>query len=219
MGGCQAWIEMSVDRSRLARASYVVAPRLLGAVLVSTVSDVTVSIRITEVEAYDGSNDAASHAYRGQTRRNEVMFGPAGFLYCYFTYGMHWCANIVCGVAGQATAVLLRAGEVIEGSEVARARRGGSGRDRDLARGPARLASCLGISGLHNGRDLCDPDSDVRLASLARHRRVIRTGPRVGISAATDRQWRFWLDGDVTVSQFRAGRRAPLARSGQTDAS
>src|SRR5215217_2588813 len=117
-----------------------VAPRLLGAVLRHD----GVALRLTELEAYDGAHDPGSHAFRGQTPRNTVMFGPAGHLYTYFTYGMHHCANVVCGPEGTASAVLLRAGEVVDGLELARARRGSSP-DRDLARGPARLCKALGL--------------------------------------------------------------------------
>ena len=123
-----------------------VAPDLLGA----HVSHRGVTIRLTEVEAYDGPNDPGSHAYRGLTPRTGVMFGPPGGLYVYFSYGMHWCANLVCGSEGTASAVLMRAGEVVEGIEVARSRRGGVV-DRDLARGPARLAQALGLSREQNG--------------------------------------------------------------------
>ena len=111
------------------------------------------ALRLTEVEAYDGANDAGSHAYRGRTPRNAVMFGPPGHLYCYFTYGMHVCCNVVTGAEGVASAVLLRAGEVIEGIELARSRRPGAS-DRDLARGPARLCRALGIELSDNGNDL-----------------------------------------------------------------
>ncbi len=126
-----------------------VAPRLLGAVL----RHADVAVRITEVEAYDGPDDPGSHAYRGRTDRNAVMFGPPGRLYVYFTYGMHYCCNVVCGPAGTPSAVLLRAGEVVEGTEAARARRG-SAIDRDLARGPARLCQALAISREQNGVEL-----------------------------------------------------------------
>jgi len=136
---------VTVDREALATTSLDVAPLLLDAVLVSTVDGAEVGVRLTEVEAYDGLDDPASHAYRGETPRNAVMFGPAGFLYCYFTYGMHWCANVVCGPDGVATAVLLRAGEVVRGVDVARSRRPAARSLRDLARGPARLAQSLGL--------------------------------------------------------------------------
>lgn len=210
---------LTVERERLVLPSYVLAPRLLGAVLTSDVGGTTVSVRLTEVEAYHGGDDAASHAFRGQTKRNAVMFGPAGFLYTYFTYGMHWCANIVCGVEGQATAVLLRAGEIVDGLDAARGRRHDPPRDRDLARGPARLAQALGLGAAQNGADLCDAESFVRLTSMPRRRGAVVIGPRVGITAAIERPWRFWLDGDSTVSAFKAGRRKPAGPTRHTDVS
>src|SRR5690349_24719137 len=120
---------MTVDRGRLARPALLVAPLLLGAVVESERGGERVAVRLTEVEAYEGAADPASHAFRGRTARTAVMFGPAGHLYCYFTYGMHWCANVVCGADGVAAAVLLRAGEVIDGIDVARARRPAARRD------------------------------------------------------------------------------------------
>jgi DNA-3-methyladenine glycosylase len=199
---------MTIDRARLARPSVVVAPRLLGAVIVSDVGGERVAVRLTEVEAYEGQDDPASHAFRGLTPRTAVMFGPAGHLYCYFTYGMHWCANVVCGVEGVASAVLLRAGEVVEGADVARARRPAARRAADLARGPARLATCLGLARAQNGLDLCSPESPVRLESVpTRRTQAVASGPRVGISVATDHPWRFWVPDDPTVSPFKAGGR------------
>jgi DNA-3-methyladenine glycosylase len=199
---------MDPDRQRLAGPALGVAPRLLGAVLTSSVGGEPVSVRLTEVEAYEGADDPASHAYRGPTPRTDVMFGPPGYLYCYFTYGMHWCANVVCGEDGRAAAVLLRAGEVVAGVDVARVRRPAARSLRELARGPARLATCLGLDGATNGADLCSPDSPVRLTGVrARRPRGVRTGPRVGIAAAADRPWRFWLDGEASVSAFKAGGR------------
>jgi len=208
---------LTVDRARLARPSFVIAPRLLGAVVVSEVDGRLVAIRLTEVEAYHGADDPASHAYRGETKRNAIMFGSAGFLYTYFTYGMHWCANIVCGVEGQPTAVLLRAGEIVDGLDTARERRHDPRHDRDLARGPARLASALGLNATQNGADLCSAASPVRLASMPRRRGVVVAGPRVGITVAVDRPWRFWLEGDPTVSVYKAGRRKSRGSTGQTD--
>jgi DNA-3-methyladenine glycosylase len=197
-----------VARDWLARPALTLAPRLLGAVLVSEVGGARVAVRLTEVEAYEGRDDPASHAFRGETMRTAVMFGPPGHLYSYFTYGMHWCANIVCGPDGVAAAVLLRAGEVVEGLDAARARRPAARRDTDLARGPARLATCLGLAAGQNGVDLCDPAAQVRLESVpARRLPRISSGPRVGISVATDREWRFWLEGAPTVSTFKAGGR------------
>ena len=192
---------------------------MLGAVLVSTVGGAEVAVRLTEVEAYEGTEDPASHAFRGETARNGVMFGPAGHLYCYFTYGMHWCANVVCERVGRPSAVLLRAGEVVRGVDTASSRRPAARAARDLARGPARLASCLALGRETNGVDLCDPRSPVRLESLGPPGALVNVGPRVGIAVATTRPWRFWLDGDVSVSAFRPGGRKRLAPDRQTDAS
>ena len=172
-----------------------VAPRLLGATLRSG----QVAVRLTEVEAYDGQGDPGSHAYNGMTGRNAVMFGPAGRLYVYFTYGMHFCCNVVCGPEGRASAVLLRAGEVVDGLEVARERRPRS-TDRELARGPARLCQALGIDRSHNGADLCTGEPTLTLGEPPAH---VSTGPRVGLRLAADRPWRFWATGDPTVSAYR----------------
>jgi DNA-3-methyladenine glycosylase len=207
-----------VERARLAVPSRLLAPRLLGAVLRSSVDGEQVAVRLTEVEAYEGTDDPASHAFRGQTNRTAVMVGPAGHLYCYFTYGMHWCANVVCGEDGRASAVLLRAGAVIDGVDVARTRRPAARTAAELARGPARLASCLGLGRAQNGLDLCDPESTVVLDSVPRRRPAgVVAGPRVGISVAQESLWRFWLPDEPSVSAFRPGgrRRRPAAR--QTD--
>lgn len=175
-----------------------------------TVTAYGVTIRLTEVEAYSGvGDDPASHAHRGLTRRNAVMFGPAGVLYVYFTYGMHWCMNVVCGPLGRASAVLLRAGAIVDGIEIARSRRiGRSGApmaDRDLARGPARLAMALGVTGVEYGTPLLDGTGPVMLQPPAEavDASTVRTGPRVGISVGVDKPWRFWLDGERSVSTFR----------------
>ena len=181
-----------------------VAPRLLGAVL----RNGDVALRLTEVEAYDGANDPGSHAFRGTTARNDVMFGPAGHLYVYFTYGMHHCANVVCGPEGTASAVLLRAGEVTAGLEVARARRPGAS-DRDLARGPARLCRALGIDLSHNRVDLAT--GAIRLELPVDAPVDVSQGPRVGLRAAADRPWRFWITGEPSVSSYRPAQ--PLRRS------
>jgi DNA-3-methyladenine glycosylase len=176
-----------------------VAPRLLGAVLTHG----GVSVRLTEVEAYAGPDDPGSHAFRGQTPRNAVMFGPPGHLYVYFVYGMHHCANLVTGPAGDPGAVLLRAGEVVGGHEVARSRRPGV-RDRDLARGPARLCRALGIDLTDNGvRPELVPGEQVV---------QISTGPRVGLRHAAERPWRFWVAGDPTVSAYRPATPRPAGR-------
>jgi DNA-3-methyladenine glycosylase len=183
------------------------APRLLNAVL----RHGEVAVRLTEVEAYDGANDPGSHAYRGMTRRNAVMFGEAGHLYCYFTYGMHVCCNVVCGPVGQASAVLLRAGEVVDGIDVARERRPGAS-DRDLARGPARLCKALGIVLDHDGTDLARGPVTLTLGKPADD---VSSGPRVGLRGAADRPWRFWSTGERTVSAYRPA--APLKSSARPD--
>jgi DNA-3-methyladenine glycosylase len=179
-----------------------VAPRLLGARL----HHAGVTVRLTEVEAYAGSDDPGSHAYRGRTPRTEVMFGPPGRLYCYFTYGMHTCCNVVTGVEGAASAVLLRAGEVVDGLDLARTRRPRS-TDRDLARGPARLCSALAITLDDNDTDLATGDVRLELAPSA----GFETGPRVGLRGAPERPWRFWLPGEPSVSAYRPA--APLRRT------
>lgn len=197
--------ETVVDRSWLDRPALEVAPELLGCVLVRAAPEGVVGVRLTEVEAYEGPDDPGSHAFRGRTARTEVMFGPPGHLYVYFTYGMHWCANLVCREDGRASAVLLRAGEVVQGLDVARTRRPSVRADRDLARGPARLAQALGLSGADNGADLVRDDSPVWLARPAEPvaPERVRSGPRVGLSRGADRPWRFWLDGEPTVSRYR----------------
>jgi DNA-3-methyladenine glycosylase len=212
-----------ITREFFARPSVEVAPDLLGCVLEQETADGLVAVELTEVEAYAGRSDPASHAYRGKTRRNAVMFGPPGHAYVYFTYGMHFCVNIVClGEEGSASAVLLRAGEVIAGEELARARRTRGTTaiaPRDLARGPARLCQALGIDRSQDGADLVSAGAPLRMLSrtgnparsavLARGddppgtpRRIL-TGPRVGVSSAAEIPWRFWYDGDPTVSVYR----------------
>ncbi|CAI9406538.1 DNA-3-methyladenine glycosylase [Nocardioides sp. T2.26MG-1] len=186
----------------LAGPALEVAPRLLNAVLRHS----GVAVRLTEVEAYAGEADPGSHAFRGRTRRNAVMFGPPGHLYCYFTYGMHVCCNVVCGPEGTASAVLLRAGEVVEGRDLARERRPRS-TDRDLARGPARLCTALGIELGHDGTDLVAGPVTLTLGDPPGS---VSTGPRVGLRGAPDRPWRFWTTGDPTVSVYRPA--APLKR-------
>jgi DNA-3-methyladenine glycosylase len=178
-----------------------VAPRLLGAVLRRG----DVAVRLTEVEAYDGPADPGSHAYRGRTPRNAVMFGPAGFLYVYFTYGMHHCCNVVTGPEGTPSAVLLRAGEVVAGVDLARSRRLRSN-DRDLARGPARLCQALGIDLADNGADLTGKDGGPVTLQLGEPVSTVSTGPRVGLRGAPDRPWRFWVAGDPTVSAYRPAK-------------
>jgi DNA-3-methyladenine glycosylase len=180
-----------------------VAPTLLGAIL----RNGEVAVRLTEVEAYDGANDPASHAARGRTDRNQVMFGPPGHLYVYFTYGMHWAANVVCRPEGTASGVLLRAGEVVDGLERARSRRGRASL-RDLARGPGRLCQALAISGQHKGAFLLG-SSGLTLTAPADAPAAIEQGPRVGVSVEVDRPWRFWIADDPYVSTYRRSPRAP----------
>ncbi len=229
-----------LPRGFFAGSSLQVAAELLGCVLEHDTAQGRVAVQLTEVEAYEGTADPASHAYRGRTVRNAVMFGPPGHAYVYFTYGMHFCVNLVCGPAGTATAVLLRAGRVIEGAPLAAERRASrrpaaglpasglptSGRpaagragggapgvaERDLARGPARLCQALGIDRAQDGADVCDPGSPLRIrpglpatdvGPPASPLLTVSCGPRVGVSSAADRPWRFWLTGDPTVSAYR----------------
>jgi DNA-3-methyladenine glycosylase len=285
----------TLPRDFFARPAVEVAPSLLGCVLTRETAAGLVAVRLTEVEAYAGQADPASHAYRGPTARNAVMFGPPGHAYVYFTYGMHFCMNLVCMPSGTPFAVLLRAGEVIAGEELAWSRRYGAPADvvrgpdgsaargmarttrdlargiRDLARGPARLCQALGIDRSLDGADVCDPGSPLlilpppqlasggppasapalgtgsgpvapapaqhatpaaptltgtsaaltqRATSTAPTQRAtsaaptsaaptppvagrIMTGPRVGVREAADVPWRFWLDGEPTVSPYR----------------
>ncbi|MCW2812145.1 MAG: putative 3-methyladenine glycosylase [Friedmanniella sp.] len=165
-----------------------------------------VAVRLTEVEAYGGARDPASHAFRGPTARNAVMFGPPGHLYCYFSYGMHWAANVVCGPDGTASGVLLRAGEVVAGLDLARSRRGRSS-DRDLARGPGRLAQALGLGADQRGADLL-AGGPLRL-EVAPPPAHVSVGPRVGVSVAAEVAWRFWETGSPYVSGYKRSPRAP----------
>lgn len=165
-----------------------------------------VAVRITEVEAYGGVDDPASHAFT-RTPRSDIMYGPPWRLYVYRSYGMHFCANIVTGPTDRAAAVLVRAGEVVEGVETARARRLGV-KDPALARGPGNLARTLGITLDDLGTDL-HADEGVRLGPPPEGAPPITAGPRVGVSKAADVPWRFWVTGDPTVSAYRRSPRAP----------
>lgn len=188
----------------LLASAELVAPQLLGWV----VRHGEVAVRITEVEAYAGAGtDPASHAFRGRSARNAVMFGPPGHAYVYFTYGMHWCLNVVTGVQGEAAAVLIRAGEVVAGEDVARRRRAGAAH-QDLARGPARLTRALGVDGGLDGAFLLSAASPLRLEPTTGAGAIqlppaasIRAGPRVGVR--DPRPWRFWLADEPTVSAYR----------------
>ncbi|NUS72775.1 MAG: DNA-3-methyladenine glycosylase [Corynebacteriales bacterium] len=194
-------------RELLRQPAHIVAPLLLGATLHAS----QITVRLVEVEAYGGvGQDAASHAFRGRTPRNAAMFGAPGTLYVYFTYGMHFCANITCGPEGEASAVLLRAGEVIEGADVARQRKPHL-REHQWGQGPARLASLLQLDRSSNETSVLGA-GPLRLMSLARASNI-SVGPRVGISQACEDPWRFWVSSSRSVSQYRPGRkRAPSAR-------
>jgi DNA-3-methyladenine glycosylase len=195
-----------LPRSFFDEPAVEVAPRLLGCVLRMFSSEGDVAVALSEVEAYAGESDPASHAYHGLTQRNAVMYGPPGHAYVYFTYGMHFCVNLVCSAEGTATAVLLRAGAIVAGTELARARRSvhGDFADRDLARGPARLCQALGIGRAHNGIDVCDPVQPLRIFAAPGPVGAVCAGPRVGVSSAATVPWRFWIEGDPTVSPYRA---------------
>jgi DNA-3-methyladenine glycosylase len=214
-----AWHHGPVERlgRRLARTFFArdvaaVAPDLLGRVIVGESDDGAVAVRLTEVEAYAGPLDPASHAYR-RTARSEIMYGPAGHLYVYFVYGMHWCANIVTGADGTASAVLLRAGEVVGGLPLARMRRPAARSDIGLARGPAGLAAVLGVTGVDSGADLCSPGGRLLVRSGAGRPTNVTQGPRVGVSTAVDVPWRYVVDGDRTVSAYRRGTRVTRGRT------
>ena len=202
------------DRAFFAREVLEVAPEVLGCILQRTDVHGTVAIRITEVEAYAGERDPGAHSYRGMTNRNKTMFGPAGHLYCYFTYGMHHAVNLVAGQPGEPYGCLIRAGDVIEGADIARSRRESKPRkvpllDRSLARGPGCVAQSFGASLANDGDDLFGgrwtffvPDDPVVLPHL--------TGPRVGVSgpggSATNFPWRYWLADASSVSAYKPGR-------------
>ena len=192
------------SRQRYARPPLEVARALLGQHLVRVSDEGTIVLRLTEVEAYGGSDDPGSHSFRGRTPRNAVMFGPAGHAYVYFTYGMHFCVNVVTGPVGEPSAVLLRAGEVVAGEDLVRARRGAVP-FRDLARGPARLTVALGIDRTQDGLDLTVPDAPLTISAAERPvEAVVEAGPRVGVSGEGGvRHWRLWLRDEPTVSPYR----------------
>jgi DNA-3-methyladenine glycosylase len=187
------------------RNSRAVARQLLNKVLVAG----PCAGRIVEVEAYDGAHDPASHAYRGLTRRNATMFEPGGRLYVYFTYGMHWCANAVCGPAGEGTAVLLRALAPVGGFDLMRSRRPAARRDTDLCSGPAKLCQALAIDGSFDGCDLTDPGSPVRIVDdgTAPPRRPGQS-TRIGLSVGVEQPWRWFVADDPNVSRRERSARA-----------
>lgn len=202
----------ALARSFYARDARELAPALLNKLFVHDApGHPRLAVRIVEVEAYAGSLDAGSHAYRGPTARNATMFGPAGHLYVYFTYGMHWCMNVVAGRPGEATAVLLRAAAPVVGMESMHERRAKAGRAIDLCSGPARLAQALGITGVHDGSDLVRGPIRVLDDGTPPPRRPGRS-TRVGLRAGRGDQhrWRWWVPGEPNVSRGKpSGPPAP----------
>lgn len=197
-----------LPRSFYARSPLDVAPELLNKVLVG----LNGSGRIVEVEAYDGQNDPGSHGYRGETPRTRVMYGPPGFLYVYFTYGMHWCANAVCRPDGECGAVLIRALEPLSGLDAMREARG-TVRDRDLCRGPARLCQALGIAGAHNGADLGRGEIAI-VDDGVEPPAAPANSTRIGLTNGAELPWRWYVAGNPNVSNFRGGRAS--ARGGRS---
>lgn len=189
------------------------AQRLLGA----TIESRGVRALIVEVEAYGGVPDGpwpdpASHSFRGPTNRNRVMFGPAGHLYVYRSHGIHLCANVVCGPDGVACGVLMRAAAIVDGAPICWQRRPAARNDASLARGPGNLGAALAITQEDNGVDVFSAASPVRIV-LNRARKA-QSGPRVGVSLAADRPWRFWLPEYPEVSAYRRSPRAPQPDTG-----
>lgn len=207
----------------LTRDSLQAAPALLGAIVTTTLPEGTVSVRLTEVEAYRGEADPGSHAFRGRTARNASMFEAGGIIYVYFTYGMHHCVNVVTGPEGLSRAVLMRGGEVAAGVELARRRRPAARNDRDLARGPARLCAALGLDRSDDGTALGGPGSRISLAlpepGLNPEAARIRTGPRTGVAGpggdGEAYPWRFWLEDEPTVSPYKPA--VPRRRAGRAE--
>ena len=206
-----------LDRSFFDRSAIEVAPDLLGRVLVRLTPAGPIELRLTEVEAYAGSEDPGSHAYRGRTQRNAVMFGPPGHVYVYLIYGLHRCMNLVCSPAGTASAVLLRAGEIVGGADLVRPRRATARSDAELAKGPARLATALDVRRDLDGADACPvpgaPHRQFRLlAGEPPPVPDIASGPRIGVAGdGATAPWRFWIAGNPTVSRYRA--HSPRRRS------
>jgi DNA-3-methyladenine glycosylase len=197
------WPGTVLPRSFYHRPAPVVGPKLLNKVLATADGR---SGRIVEVEAYVGTMDPAAHTFRGKTARNAIMFGPPGHMYVYFTYGMHWCCNCVCGSEGEGSGVLIRALEPLDGLALMREARPRTLRDRDLCRGPARLTQALGISGAQNGIDLVEADQGFTvLDDGVRPPARVQGGPRIGIRKGLDLLWRW----HVPESPFVSGRHNP----------
>ncbi|MEU9182434.1 DNA-3-methyladenine glycosylase [Streptomyces sp. NPDC048550] len=207
------------DRTPLARSFFdrpvlTVAPDLLGRTLVRRTPEGPLELRITEVEAYEGEADPGSHAYRGRTRRNASMFGPPGHAYVYFIYGMWFSLNLVCGPPDHASGVLVRAGEITVGADLAHKRRLSARSDKELAKGPARLATALAVDRSLDGADLCaGPESPLALLTgTATSADLVSNGPRTGVGGAgAGHPYRYWITDDPTVSPYRA--HAPRRRS------
>src|SRR4051794_13618039 len=192
--------------SRLPRRFFAADSRVLAPLLLNKVLRHGDRVgRIVEVEAYAGAADPASHAYRGRTARNATMFGPPGHLYVYFTYGMHFCANVVCGPAGEASAVLLRGLTPLAGLDEMRAARGPAARtDRDLCNGPGKLCQALGLDRTFDGDDLVTGDRDVDVVDDGTPAPPSPgTSRRIGISVAVEEPWRFYVPGAVGLSRAR----------------
>jgi DNA-3-methyladenine glycosylase len=191
-----------LGRGFFARPTLEVAPELLNKVLVAP----GVAGRIVEVEAYRGADDPGSHAFRGPTPRTEVMFGPAGHLYVYFTYGMHWCANVVTDATGTPGAVLVRAVTPLRGTDHMRRRRPAARRDVDLTNGPAKLAQAFGLGGDHDGLDLVVAEHGVSVRDDGTPPPTPAVGPRVGLRHGAELPWRFAVPGAAEVSRPAVGR-------------
>ncbi len=193
----------TVPRRFYNRDTLIVAPELLGKLLVRRASSGLLIGRIVETEAYRGVDDPASHSYRGKTPRNAVMFGRPGIAYVYFTYGSHYCLNAVTEEEGTPAAVLIRAVEPLEGVEVMKRNRGVE-KLTEVASGPGKLAKALQITREQNGRDLTDPDSDLKICQLNDTSddslSIVQT-TRIGISLAQDKPWRFYVKGNPHVSR------------------
>jgi DNA-3-methyladenine glycosylase len=192
-------VARTLSRGWFARSAPEVAPDLLGRILARTMPDGSiVRARIVETEAYE-PDDPASHAARGRTERNAAMFGPPGHLYVYFVYGMHHCMNVVTGPVGRGSAVLLRAAEPLEGLETMRVRRGTA--DRDLCRGPARLAQAFGVDRGFDGVDVLGHGPLRIEAGRAIPKTLIRSTVRIGVSAGTETRWRFVVRASAWASR------------------
>lgn len=189
----------ALPRAFYGRDARVVAPDLLNKILLRSDGR---GGRIVETEAYCGAADPAAHSWRGRTARNATMFGPPGLLYVYFTYGMHWCCNPVCGEEGEGVAVLLRALAPLTGLEAMRKARPHSRRDRDLCRGPARLCQAMGITGSQDGVDLVDGRGGFTIVDDGTPPPAEPVAsPRIGITRATSEPWRWYVPGDLHVSR------------------